>query len=360
MKGSKLHAEILGQLDIAAEAVAVGVEFVAQSPSADGWLACRAVGRADRNPSAAINVGPGRMRGMYRDLGDTTGRACDFFGLAVRAGRFPNRDSALHYYASKVGMDLRAGSDGKKTQLTEQVVWLADAEDDGRLRQLWCTKKSGIIPETLSSFGARKCVWPRRHDSANSHICWALPGRLPGSQAPAALLLYKADGENFPSVRNLPVRKTHLVRGSRDSWLWPGDDSILQQGQVLLKTEGPSDAMAIWPLLPEGWVVLTNLAGAAANPGRLPMGFAANKFVVVVGDADKTGQAGARRFAEAFAKHARQVRLVELPYKVTESHGLDMRDWLIDGHTFADFQALLSTATVVSARTAPENSAGQR
>src|SRR5207244_136274 len=201
-------------------------------------------------------------------------------------------------------------------------------KDDGRLQEFWCAKKSGIVPGALKAFGAQKCAWPRRHYPANSLICWGLTGRRPGSQTPAALLLYPADGENFPSMGNLPARKTHLVKGSRDSWLWPGDDNALQQAEVLLKTEGPTDALAIWPLLPENWVVLTNLAGAAANPGRLPMGFAANKLVVVVGDADRAGQAGARRFAQEFAKHAREVRLLRLPYEVTESHGKDLRDWI--------------------------------
>jgi hypothetical protein len=92
----------LSHLDVRAEAEALGIEFAAASPSPSGWLPCRAVGRVDRNPSAAINVGSDGRRGLYRDLGDAGGRATSFFDLAVRIGRFPARARAVRHYAKSV------------------------------------------------------------------------------------------------------------------------------------------------------------------------------------------------------------------------------------------------------------------
>jgi hypothetical protein len=93
---------ILCRLDVRAEAEALSVEFAATSPSPRGWLPCRAVGRVDRNPSAAINVGSDGLRGLSRDLGDTEGWAIGFFDLAVRIGRFPDRERAVRHYAKSV------------------------------------------------------------------------------------------------------------------------------------------------------------------------------------------------------------------------------------------------------------------
>jgi putative DNA primase/helicase len=115
--------------------------------------------------------------------------------------------------------------------------------------------------------------------------------------------------------------------------------------------------MALWPLLPADWVVITNTHGASASPTRLPMRFAAGKTVYVVGDADEAGRAGARRFAEAFAPLAGEVRLVMLPYDITPSHGKDVRDWVAEGHGSDDWQRLLETAERVESPADP--AAGQ-
>ncbi len=50
---------ILAQLDIAAEFQALGVTFTGSEANAKGWRTCRAFGREDKNPSAAVNVRTG-------------------------------------------------------------------------------------------------------------------------------------------------------------------------------------------------------------------------------------------------------------------------------------------------------------
>jgi P4 family phage/plasmid primase-like protien len=338
MSNRDLHHQILSRLDVRGEAVALGVEFAAAEPNAAGWLPCRAVGREDKSPSAAVNVSMGPLRGLYRDLGDTVGRAQSFFDLAVLTGRFPSWQEARAHYARVAGVPLDEGD------IHTQVLWLPPSPADEALRLRWCHHKRGITPAALLAFGISKCRWPSWGNPTASFLCWSLGGRRPGFEGITALLLYRVDGEDFPAIGSLPARKTHLVRGSRDGWLWSGNETALRAAPNILKVEGASDALAIQPLLPVDWIVVSNLTGAAARPDRLLFEWCAGKLVVVIGDADRPGQAGAERFARAFARHAREVRLVRLPFELTESHGKDVRDWVAEGHTAADFQALLDTA----------------
>jgi hypothetical protein len=62
------------------------------------------------------------------------------------------------------------------------------------------------------------------------------------------------------------------------------------------------------------------------------------------------GQEGARRFAARFHQQgAAEVRVVKLPYEVSEDHGKDLRDWLNEGHGTEDFLRLVDAAQVVTA-----------
>jgi hypothetical protein len=199
---------ILSRLDVRAEAEALGVEFAAASPSPSGWLPCRAVGRVDRNPSAALNVGSDGLRGLYRDLGDAGGRAIGFFDLAVRIGRFPDRGSAVRHYAEKTGVGIPPGGNGgphMARSLEDRVAWIPAGPSDPADLDAWCRRKSGILPAALRAFGARKCRWPRNPEIGSS--CWCLAGRREDSNAPVALLLYVV-------ARN-PSRKMRTV----SSWL---------------------------------------------------------------------------------------------------------------------------------------------
>jgi hypothetical protein len=129
---------ILSHLDVRAEAEALGVEFAAASPSPRGWLPCRAVGRVDRNPSAAINVGSDGLRGIYRDLGGLEGRATSFFDLAVTTER-PGRPRRV--VPSEIGPPprrpacLRCPEVPMATGLQYRVVLLVPRGSPGRFER---------------------------------------------------------------------------------------------------------------------------------------------------------------------------------------------------------------------------------
>jgi hypothetical protein len=360
MRANKV-CKVLADLDIRAEAEDLGVSFSASAPNSEGWLACHAVGRDDKHPSAAINVGSGPLRGRYRDLGDSSGKSRSFFALAVMAGAFATWKDAVRHYASKVTANPRPICNPREPRqerpIFDQILFLPTGKNDDELRERFSTNKPGISPDALKAFRAIKCRWPGWGKANKRHLCWGLVGRRPGQARAIALTLFRADGKEFPAAGNLSERKTHLVRGSSDSWLWPGDEDALSRARVVIKVEGPTDAMALWSLLPADWIVVTNLAGAAANPDRLGTNFACKKLVIVIGDADEPGQAGARRFAQAFARHAGQVLLVRLPYDTTPSHGRDMRDWLVEGHGRSDLKALIDGAERIECKASAFTSA---
>jgi len=162
-----------------------------------------------------------------------------------------------------------------------------------------------------------------------------------------AILLYRADGENFPAVGKLPARKTHLVGGSRDGLIILGGHAALSASDVVLCVEGLLDALAMYSRLPAGAVVATNVCGASAR-SRLPVGLFEGKRVFVLGDLDEPGQRGAKAFAEKAAAVAAEVRLIRLPGEVTAKHGKDLRDFWIEGGTPEQLQRLIKDSELVS------------
>jgi hypothetical protein len=103
----ELDRRILAGLDIRAEYEALGARIVGRRESASGWLACRAFGREDRNPSAAINVGDGPARGKYVDHGGgDLHNSYSLWDVAARYGNFLGWRDARDHYARKAGIDL--------------------------------------------------------------------------------------------------------------------------------------------------------------------------------------------------------------------------------------------------------------
>lgn len=133
---------------------------------------------------------------------------------------------------------------------------------------------------------------------------------------------------------------------------------------LTIKTEGPTDLLALLSLpdFPADAVAWTNSNGCGQIPDNVPgiEAIVKGSRCLVVHDADKPGQAGAIEvtgtggnsrpgWAPVLARHATECRNVQLPYEIAETHGQDLRDWLSEGHTFADFLQLAETAEVIAA-----------
>lgn len=273
----------------------------------------------------------------------------------LRGCDFP---TALSDVATHLGVKPSRNGEAKKREAAgkkpaDSVQWPPNhAPHRDALLVAWCNTRPPVTMEAVGAFGGKFCWWPK--NGVGNYRCIAFQGR-DAKGSPASLLLYRVTGESFPATGDLDTRKTHTVGGSKESWVWPGGPERLQSAAVIVKVEGVTDALALWSIgLPDDWLVLTNACGAkSASPRRLSFSFAAGKQVVVVGDCDKPGQEGARRFAAGFhAAGASDVRLMKLPYPVAKDQGKDLRDWLAEKRTFNHFRELAEKSKPVTAERA--------
>lgn len=210
------------------------------------------------------------------------------------------------------------------------------------LRAMWAATKPPITPEAVKAAGGRAVNWPKRYQGDGR--CIAFPaiddhGNVRGE------ILRRVTGEDFAAVGKLPQRKTHMVKGSRDGWIVPGGWDRVRRAQFVWKVEGVPDALALYSHLPDDHAVVTNICGAKSVPPFLdPF---KGKSVIVVGDADNAGIAGANRYAAKLGRVAEETRIVHLPYAVVEDHGKDLRDYFNDGGTFEQLLALADAAEAV-------------
>lgn len=351
-------------LDIRAEAAAMGVVFSGGEPNASGWIECYSVERDEDTPSAAVNVsGEDRLLGRYTDLGGN-GRSISFFELAAKIGGFPDWKAARDHFLEKAGVAAPVrearGQAGAGGEIDAKVTWLETMPAAWRI---WCERfKRPIKPETLYHAGARMCFWPI--GSFEPHLCIAIPSYRTEDD-PAGWALYRVDGQDFPAInvegrRKVKRRKIHNLAGTSDAWIHGRGREDLIAADRIWKVEGPSDALALAGILPPGDAVITNTAGANSGLAGMPFDLFRGKTVYCIGDADEAGVAGAKRHAEIIANAERGARvyLLRLPYPVAESHGQDLRDWLLDGNGADSLGDLIETGELVSP--APEGAAPER
>lgn len=340
MNWDLIKATVLSNMDIRAEAVAIGIEFTATEPNADGWLTCWAFDRPHGDsPNAGVNVASDNgALGRYHDFGGD-GEKLSFFDLAAKLGKFPDWQAALKHYAEGTGVVLPSSNGKKKNKrpAVDQIKFLPDNDID---LTRWAKAKSPVTLEAVKAAGAKLCKWPAKAKSESQFLCVAFPAYR-ATQEASGWILYRVNGEDFPAMGDkLTARKTHNLRGSKDGWVYVGGEAAFKAASVIWKTEGIPDALAIFPHLPDGHAVATNIAGAG-GAAKCPLAHWKNKRVNAIGDADKTGQAGVATFANAVARYSDDVRNIQLPYPATADHGKDLRDYFAEGNTFAD---LLSAA----------------
>ena len=221
---------------------------------------------------------------------------------------------------------------------------------------LWCLKKPGILPQALRAVGARLATY-RKH-----HTVIALPvwGEHLDQADPVGWCLFAANGVTLPKFskdKKTEQVKVKLTYGSR-----PGVIGVVRRGSLGIKTEGPTDLLALLSLadLPPDLTAVCNANGAGENPDNTP--WIAELFrgmsTWVVQDCDIPGQQGATEVPRAdgtfrpgwspcIARTASECRNVVLPYPIAKDHGPDLRDWLREPHTFADLSTLASGFSAV-------------
>ena len=217
--------------------------------------------------------------------------------------------------------------------------WPEDQSNLAEQFAAFAATKPPITVDAIRAAGGIVVAWPKSNE--HGRRCIAFPAFNRRDEL-TGYILRRVDGQEFSAIGKLQARKTHMLSGSRDGWVIPGGFDRVTQAEVVWRVEGIPDALALFPFLPPNQVVITNICGAKSSPQNL--GILAGKTVYVVGDADVPGQEGAAKFATKALAIADRVKLISLPYEVSEDHGKDLRDYFIDGHTFSELLAVAEAA----------------
>ncbi|MFM9961770.1 MAG: phage/plasmid primase, P4 family [Planctomycetaceae bacterium] len=266
-------------------------------------------------------------------------------GLAAISWRndwdFP---TTIKSVADHLGVQPRNGHDKEHapTSPFESQMLIIDEADPEYCSQFFaefCAAKPPITAEGIVAAGGIPVGWPRSKE--HGKCCLAFPA-LERPDTISGYILRRTDGSDFPAFGNLAARKTHMLKGSHDGWVIPGGFERVASATIVWRVEGVPDALALYPHLPADHAVITNICGAKSCPKNI--GILAGKTVNVIGDADTPGQEGAEKFARRIDGVAAAIKIVALPYDIAPDHGKDVRDFFVEGHTFAELVALADAA----------------
>ena len=248
--------------------------------------------------------------------------------------------------SAAAGKRSKSNADQPQPQQKQQLgeKWKRWTVGDGQRMDLvsqWCKSRPPIAAESVIQSDVMIGNWPVNN---KGQVCLGFWGYGEGPE-PKALLLYRADGQQFPEFAKLHKRKTHLVGGSEASWVHIGGLERTKKADVIWRVEGMPDGLALLPLLPANHAVVTPSCGCGWNnksPEKNPsLSLFVDKVLIGVGDADEPGQRGLMRFLKDASVMVTRTFFAVLPYAVEATHGKDLRDWISEGADFAAVQKTL-------------------
>jgi len=354
----EVNQEILDRIDLEAEYKSMGLD-IRGGPSSDGWASCKVFKSDERSPSAGVNLtGEHPHRGRYKCF---TGECenLSFFEFCVRAGRFPDWKEARNHFRQQLGIKAPTG---KKKPPQEKLVFRDYNEN---LVRSWCTHKPPIVPWAVRIAGGQITGYPA---TTQKFTCVAIPvfGPHGADDDPVGYQIYNKSGRTLPVFqgKGQPARQVKIktVEGSEAGWMNRYALGNLATAEIVWKVEGPADMLALQSIIPAELLtkhlVVTNSSGTGGLLSDEHLDLLAGKVVYVLHDCDHDGQAGGSKWAEALSYICPEVRHVRLPYEIEPNHGKDLRDWLIEGHSYQDLLELATAAEVVK-RPTKLNDAGE-
>lgn len=329
------NEKVLAAVNIEDEYKRFNVRIAGRQASPSGWLACHALGREDKNASAAINVSAGPLRGRYRDLGGG-GDSLSFFQFAALYGSFADWRAARDHFAKQAGLSKHSPR-GDDSRRSDSLDFLRPQPEGFLLKTIvkgFLNAYPGITVEGLTLCGARIARYPRR--SVNSRLVIVLPCYGPNlfDDDPNGYVVQAADGSPIMLYKgpDAPPEPTKRFTMDGTGLLGRHGLSILDKAERIVKVEGFSDLLVAQSQVPPSHIdkvaVITNAGGATEVwlPGQVAHLFG-DKDVWIVHDADKAGEDGSALWTTALTPAGARVRQVKLPYPVVEKHGKDLRNW---------------------------------
>lgn len=303
-----------------------------------------------------------RIFGDFRETGGAVCNQCGKYGDGIALAQWFcgwTVDEAVTNIGKFLGIEdapKRAKSKSNAKPKSESKKSFADELEflEWRDRQFatWAATKKPITKEGVQLAGGQFARY-----RGMTVIAIPIRGR---DGSPSGYAIYNASGGTIPyraskdaEVEQLKVK----IVGAKGESGWIGRRL---PGKVTWKVEGVSDALAILSVDPSA-SVLSNPFGCGENPlgphSSWMVKELAGETVYVVHDRDHAGveganwvENGARRrpgWGPGIATVASEVRIVDLPFALVESHGKDVRDFLNDridaGTTPAGAMAELQT-----------------
>ena len=227
-----------------------------------------------------------------------------------------------------------------------------------------CMRKPPITPDAIKAVGGRMARYRKQY----TVIALPVVGPDLDHTKPVGWVLYNITGGTLPAwkkdgtieqvkVKTMPGTGRGFIGAFRNGLQHQGDSDNVQRQLRIIKTEGPSDLLSLISAgLNPNETSCCNVHGAKEDPKETPwlLDFVRGHDVVTVHDADESGQEGAISiggrpgWATYMAKTAASSRLVKLPYDVTKTKGKDLRDYFAEGHTRAEFDALIEQAETIA------------
>lgn len=291
--------------------------------------------------------GEDRFR-VHDDFEDTGGMLCNQCG--------PKLGDGIKAYQWFVGCDFKtalaeiADSVGFKPQKKERP-----AEDSlefqgfsESLAAMYAAAKPGVTVEAMKYCGTRMAQYHGRT------TVFALPiiGESMNPEKPAGFVLMEYQGRPMPSKSGKLVKIKTTTNSKPGLVGQAAFERLMTPGLVkrCWKVEGITDLFALTGLIPDSnrttEVVITNAHGAMQDPKWMAGVLAASGAeVICLGDADFPGKAGALRWAESVRNVGGRAKVASLPYEIEESHGKDVRDWIVAGATYGDLCVMAERAT---------------
>lgn len=221
-----------------------------------------------------------------------------------------------------------------------------------RLFDTWAATKQPITEEAVKLAGGRFARY-----RGMTVLAIPITGR---DGAPSGYAVYNATGNPIPykpkGSEEIQQLKVKIVGANNESG-WIGR---FLPGKVTIKAEGVSDTLALLSANPNASVIC-NPFGSLENPlgkhNQWMLQQLRGETVWTVHDRDEPGLAGATwvdqssgkkrpGWAVAIAIVAKESRNLELPFELSETHGKDSRDFLLE-HSFADLVELAKNCPTV-------------
>jgi P4 family phage/plasmid primase-like protien len=202
-----------------------------------------------------------------------------------------------------------------------------------KLVAIWCSRKQPIDISALSKCNAKYGVYRSRDAIIGIPI-------LNEDSQEVGYAVYNATGgtlEYYPAGLDGPIeflKIKNCINKGESGWMGrylPGEG-------LVVKTEGPTDMLALLTIAPDDVSIICNPHGSTETPTPWMVSRLTGRKVWTVHDCDVAGQEGATYvenanklrpgWSVAFAAHAAESRNIVLPYEIVDSHGKDLRDWI--------------------------------